>query len=314
MRIVLATDGSARADLARDLLAGLHLPNDSAIRVVGVRRHVPAPLGVGWSLAGGEAAREIVAGTGRAPGAIVAPGNGPEDRLAIALDDAVRGLAPLGDVERLLLEGRPASAIVDLAREWKADLIVLGSRGHGTIESMLLGSVSREVVDHAPCPVLIARGTRLRSVILATDGSADAVRAETILTTWPMFERIPVTVIAVNAQTDLPMAIGSANAFYPQALAQYEAAVEVVRAQMTDAATGAAGRLSAAGHPTTRELRDGDPAAEIVDAARKLGSDLIVLGSRGLTGLTRLLVGSVAASVATHAQCSVLVVRETATG
>jgi nucleotide-binding universal stress UspA family protein len=60
------------------------------------------------------------------------------------------------------------------------------------------------------------------------------------------------------------------------------------------------------------ELREGDPATELVAAATESGTDLIVIGSRGHTGITRLVLGSVAHSILTHAHCSVLVVRHRA--
>ncbi|MGH9739090.1 MAG: universal stress protein [Candidatus Acidiferrales bacterium] len=53
--------------------------------------------------------------------------------------------------------GKPASKIVDVATEWLADLLVIGSHGRGRIEGALLGSVSQEVLHHAPCPVLVVR-------------------------------------------------------------------------------------------------------------------------------------------------------------
>ena len=55
------------------------------------------------------------------------------------------------------LAGDPAEAIVELAGEWRADLIVLGSRGHGRLAGLLLGSVAQKVLTHAPCPVLVVR-------------------------------------------------------------------------------------------------------------------------------------------------------------
>ena len=56
-------------------------------------------------------------------------------------------------------------------------------------------------------------------------------------------------------------------------------------------------------------VRQGDPRTVIVDEAAEWGADLIVLGSHGHTGLTRLLLGSVAQAVVAHAPCSVEVVR-----
>ena len=61
-----------------------------------------------------------------------------------------------------------------------ADLVVVGHRGHGRWESILLGSVSAEVVDHAPCPVLVARDERLGPIILADDRSSHARAAEQV--------------------------------------------------------------------------------------------------------------------------------------
>jgi len=60
-------------------------------------------------------------------------------------------------VEMQLVEGPPAAAILQVAAAEGCDLIVVGSRGHGQIAGLLLGSVSSAVAQHAPCPVLIAR-------------------------------------------------------------------------------------------------------------------------------------------------------------
>ncbi|MGQ0608278.1 MAG: universal stress protein, partial [Chloroflexota bacterium] len=68
-------------------------------------------------------------------------------------------------------------------------------------------------------------------------------------------------------------------------------------------------RLTAIGIPTTPHLRAGNPAREILAAAGEHGTDLIVTGSRGLSGLERMVLGSVARNVQIHARCSVLIVR-----
>ncbi len=53
--------------------------------------------------------------------------------------------------------GDPAEEIIGLAREWGADLIVVGSRGHGRLVGLLLGSVAQKILTHASCPVLVVR-------------------------------------------------------------------------------------------------------------------------------------------------------------
>jgi nucleotide-binding universal stress UspA family protein len=55
--------------------------------------------------------------------------------------------------EAALREGEPGRAVVEEAKEWGADLVVVGSRGHTGLRRLLEGSVSQYVVDHAHCPV-----------------------------------------------------------------------------------------------------------------------------------------------------------------
>jgi nucleotide-binding universal stress UspA family protein len=83
----------------------------------------------------------------------------PDEADRTSLDEAEqlaeeRGL-PAGTK---LLSGNAADEIVAYADLIDADLIVVGSRGHGAVSSALLGSVSRSVLRHAACPVLVARG------------------------------------------------------------------------------------------------------------------------------------------------------------
>jgi nucleotide-binding universal stress UspA family protein len=63
----------------------------------------------------------------------------------------------------LIWEGDPAESIVDAARSERADMIVVGSHGRGTLGRALIGSVSDQVVRHAPCPVLVVRSTGSRA-------------------------------------------------------------------------------------------------------------------------------------------------------
>jgi len=61
------------------------------------------------------------------------------------------------EIHTEILEGSSAEAIINVATTRKSDVIVIGSRGHGTLAGLLLGSTSQKVVAHAPCPVLIVR-------------------------------------------------------------------------------------------------------------------------------------------------------------
>lgn len=95
-----------------------------------------------------------------------------EKELREAADNSVseaarqaRSVLPMlnGNLTTRVLCGLPAAqAIVEEAREWSADLIVVGSHGYGFWQRMLLGSVSNAVVHHAPCSVLVVRDKNRR--------------------------------------------------------------------------------------------------------------------------------------------------------
>jgi nucleotide-binding universal stress UspA family protein len=80
------------------------------------------------------------------------------DAAAAALDATLREAIPDPggvEVERLVVEGAPAAVLVEESRG--ADLLVVGSRGHGGFAQLLLGSVSQQCAHHAECPVVIVR-------------------------------------------------------------------------------------------------------------------------------------------------------------
>ncbi len=80
-----------------------------------------------------------------------------EDAKSV-LENAVKAVGEIPcEIHTEFIEGSPAEAILDVATTRKSDVIVIGSRGHGTLAGLLLGSTSQKVVAHAPCPVLIVR-------------------------------------------------------------------------------------------------------------------------------------------------------------
>ena len=84
----------------------------------------------------------------------------PREDVEATLEDGAEQLKDSGlDVETLAREGDPADAILDVAEEKKADLIVVGNRGMTGAKRFLLGSVPNKVSHHAPCSVMIIRTT-----------------------------------------------------------------------------------------------------------------------------------------------------------
>lgn len=292
MRVLLAYDGSAGGAEAAALTAAISWPSDSVLRVVSVIEPILSPMPGPWD------------GT-----SVLSPDL--DAAITAAADESLREvverLRSLGSVDGKLLRGRAASAILDHARDFRADLVIIGSRGHGGIATLLLGSVSSEVVDHAPCPVLVARNESLRAVLFATDESASAQAAEAILARWPIFASIPIRVLSV-AEVVHPWTTGIAPTMYTQVLDAYASELRESRAQHQRIAADAVARLRASGRRADPETRDGDAAAEIIAEAGLRGTDLIVLGTRGRTGLTRLVLGSVARNVLSGSSASILVV------
>ena len=148
MRILLATDGSNYAKMAAKKVCEFIPDNgDIQIRIVSVTETVtpmePAPFGVP-----GDYYSRITKDIKKASENFVA------DAKKIIEENFQGNL----EIETDVLRGFPKETIVEEAKEWEADLIVVGSHGYGFWERMLLGSVSDAIIHHAPCSVLIVRG------------------------------------------------------------------------------------------------------------------------------------------------------------
>jgi nucleotide-binding universal stress UspA family protein len=295
MRVLVATDGSAAATVGVELAASITWPPDVAIRVTTAIDPSAALFGGPW------------------PGmAVIHPAEIEAELRGYArrsIDAGVDQLRHAGlNADATIVEGRPATAIVEEARRFGADLIILGARGHGVIEEMVLGSVSAEVLDTAPVPVLIARDSRHLRILLAWDGSAAAERAASLLETWPIFRGSTIRVVTVT-ETDLSLWAGT-DVATPEVVDLYLQALDEARAERRRLADSMAARLERAGLSAEAEVREGAAGEQLLAAAKAWEADVIVMGTHARTGLARLALGSVARSVVHHSRTSVLVVRE----
>ncbi|HET6746257.1 MAG TPA: universal stress protein [Candidatus Limnocylindria bacterium] len=210
-------------------------------------------------------------------------------------------------VEVRAVEGPVGRTLRDAAAEEAADLIVVGSRGRGVATSALLGSVSADLTDHAPCPVLVARRAKVNRVLVATDGAIRTDAIVPILARWQILKGLPTDVLSVAPRSPIASELLITPWAPTPALNSSRDADEVARHRRFS--DEMAQRLSDVGWDATGLVRLGDAADEIVKAAKELDSDLIVTGSRGLGDLQRILAGSVAHDVLLHSHCSVLVMR-----
>lgn len=296
MRVLVAIDGSEPADRAVGLVANALWPTGTEIIVAEAIESGAGLFGGPWPAMAMVQADRIEADIRAEAEATVRAASRRLARPGLSLEADVLG-------------GRAAAAIIERASAMAADLIVVGSRGHGRIESMLLGSVSAEVVDHSPAPVLIARGGSFTRVVLAWDGSSGAARAAELLSTWPAFAGSDVRVVTV-ADLEVPWWSGMAADRSATLLPFYADAMNESRKRHDKLAQDMSAQLRAAGLRAEPCRRDGDAATQILAAARARDADIIVMGTHGRTGLARLVIGSVARNVLQHATCSVLVVRE----
>jgi len=139
--IVVGVDGSDGAREALEVAAREAALRGGRLRVVAVWDTAPAVYGGGSVPDLNEALRD-------------AARDGAERVAHDALVVAER-LQPSVRCAALAVEGQAAQVLVEQARD--AALLVVGSRGHGVFTSLMLGSVSQQVVHHAPCPVLVVR-------------------------------------------------------------------------------------------------------------------------------------------------------------
>jgi nucleotide-binding universal stress UspA family protein len=257
MRVVIAHDGSAAAWVGSDLATAIDWPAGTLIRVV-------------WG-------EEGYSATNDDDGA-----RDPEAELKrVASSVAREGV----QVETVVVHGNPADAVVYETATFGADLLITGTRRRGFVQSLFGVSAAGEIVDRAPCPVLVARTPYLRSLILATDGSVPSDVAAELVASWPIFDLTRILVVTVS----------SGQSRSDESASQRR--VDAVAARLMDV-----------GRDVAVDVLYGNAGAAIVDAASRHHADLVVMGSRGRTGLGRTILGSVAGDVLASARCSVLVV------
>lgn len=184
-----------------------------------------------------------------------------------------------------------------------AEMLVVGSRGHGLAAGSLAGSVSQHAARHAPCPVVAVRPCRsphAKRIVVGVDGSPESEKAlrfagtralstgETVVAVYghhPFSARL--LSLEGSGSEDALRRIGDADRFLAEMVAGFSEefpGVEIARESI--------------------QVR---PAQLLVDCS--LAATLVVVGSRGRDAFTELLLGSVSQHVLHHAECPVAVVR-----
>jgi nucleotide-binding universal stress UspA family protein len=294
MRILLAIDGSEPSMAAVATVAALAIPTGSTVECLTV---MPDE-------------REVYAGTW--PAVLIATDPdvraGALDEIRERLESVAGTLEQEGlTIRTRVVRGRPASTIVNEATRMDADLIVLGALGHGAVERLVIGSVSAEVVDHAPCPVLVCRQSTAARLVVATDGSPDGEAAVAFVGSSGLFERPAIRVVSV-VDPEMPWWAGLAPVDGAAAASAYDTVHAEATVRAEQAAAAAAATLEAVG-AVEPVVATGDAPSAIVETAGAWDADLIVVGTRGHGAVKRAILGSTSRAVLHHAGSSVLVVR-----
>lgn len=201
--------------------------------------------------------------------------------------------------------GHAADEIVCYAQEANVDFIVVGAQGRGLIERMLIGSTSETVAQNATCSVLVVRPQAEKSeqaveplsLLIASDGSETDRELATQINKLHLTGPTAVQLISVIE-----------HPYLLEPGYEYDS-------QITQDATTALNRLAdelspSANHIDKHVLEKPHVADAILDYVRDHKTDVLVLGDKGRSAVSRFFVGSVSRGLLRHAPCSVFLIRK----
>jgi nucleotide-binding universal stress UspA family protein len=204
------------------------------------------------------------------------------------------------------LSARPFDLVVEQAGQIGADLVVVGRHGEHQLSERLIGSTSERVVRHAPCSVLVTHPVRreglalMKHIMAATDFSDDATHAAD--TAAALAKGFDAAVTLSHVWDLLPPIDLLREPYLPDTDHSFESVLQgkldKLREDRLDGVVANA-----------KLIRHKSAVQALCDAADLGKVDLLVVGTHGLTGIRRLLIGSVAERMVRHAPCSVLVAR-----
>jgi nucleotide-binding universal stress UspA family protein len=202
--------------------------------------------------------------------------------------DRIVSLLPLdvGPATKHLVAGSPADQIVALAEQLKVGLILLGTRGFGPIKERLIGSVSHRVLTFGPGTKFILPGPlkALHQILLPLQGNYDADHALAFLQQKPFRDPPTITLFTVLPHTRPPWPVDAVSVEHMETHSLRKA---------NDFLDETAAKLNPRGYQTRVATTLGTPVDGILQEAKALHPDLILMGSRGRRGLIRMVLGSV---------------------
>lgn len=213
---------------------------------------------------------------------------------------AVGGL-DLEDVSLEVSQYNPAAAILDEADE--SSVIVMGSRGHGRLAEVFIGSVSQHIAHHAPCTVVVVRepsNPDEKTVVVGVDGSAGCGPALDFAFDYASRKGFPLRAMYVSERALARIGRGQERPMTPEdeALASAEPVINEALKPYVDKYSDVA---------VHKELVSGSVVRTLADASEHAA--LVVVGSRGRGAFESLLLGSVGQGLLHHSRCPIAIAR-----
>jgi nucleotide-binding universal stress UspA family protein len=304
MKILVATDGSAYSEMAQKDLLRAGLPQHFDAIVLSVA-NVFIPPNEDWV--------KTDQMSQKAKG-VKAIADFEMARAKEIADEGVKFLSDLfpgSNINAEVVADSPGLAILDRAKEWNADLIVVGARGLSALGRLILGSVSQKVVSHSHCPVRIARPSEKSfkeniKLVLGMDGSVQAKRATEVITSrqWPADTEIEI--IAVLS----PRLSTARFSFIPEVASSIQESYRDEEEWIRNVVKQESEKLKNVGLKVTEHIIFGDPKKVLIESSEDGTVDCIYVGARGLTRIEKFLIGSVSGTVSARSYCSVEVIRQ----
>lgn len=303
MRILVALDDSECSQMALDHILNRECPDKSAFKLV----HICEPFNpiqdpftptTQWSaMVDQENSRRRA----RA-----------ESMLQAAVTRVLRKDRNLEVTTHLADGDVPDECIINIAGEWAADLVVLGSHGRRGLNRLLLGSVAYSVLSQAPCSIEIVKPAKRKSisqtynVLVCLDDSKYSDAAYRSVISRPWTEETAFKIVTV-INSGMSYCADDANPAVTLRLLE-EAEQEAARAKIQLRAKAAQMQEDLARNVEV-DVLNGDPRQCILQVVEEWPADLVVLGSHGRTGFSRLFLGSVSQAISIQASCSVEVIK-----
>jgi len=242
-----------------------------------------------------------------------------DSRTKQAQEALAKATVPLtvgdGQPELIVREGDAAEQILEAAKAHRSVLIVMGTQGKSSLERLLLGSVSQRVTRFASCSVLVVRPGGSASAPRPSDTAHKALRLLLAVDASPYAREAVNFIDGLSLKDRAQLALCHVVETASQA---HDAAVYSMwlrfRSELRIQANATLSELaqSMEGGQIKPEtiLCEGEPAAEIVAAARQHKADLLVIGHKGESDVDSFPLGGLAAKLIHHTPCSILVVRK----